>query len=76
VCLSQDHGCCLRSPRFPYPVPEELLRELLPVALDQMYRRPHTYMFTDFWPKLESRGVDRATWTSMLVDNPRRLFGG
>ena len=76
VCLSQDHGCCLRSPRFPYAVPEELLQAVLPMALDQIYRRTHTYMFTDFWPRLEARGVDRATWTSMLVDNPRRLFGG
>jgi len=76
VCLSQDHGCCLRSPRFPYAVPEEVLQAVLPIALDQIYRRTHTYMFTDFWPKLEARGVERATWTSMLVDNPRRLFGG
>jgi phosphotriesterase-related protein len=79
VCLSQDHMCCLRSPRFPYPVPAEFAKvfdEVLPVALDQMYRRPHTYMFTDFWPRLEARGVDRAAWDSMLVDNPRRLFGG
>jgi phosphotriesterase-related protein len=79
VCLSQDHMCCLASPRFPYPVPaglEEVFEQVLPVALDQMYRRTHTYMFTEFWPKLEALGVDRATWDSLLVDNPRRLFGG
>jgi phosphotriesterase-related protein len=79
VCLSQDHMCCLRSPRFPYRVPREfaeVFEQMLPVVLDQMHGRPHTYMFTDFWPKVEARGVDRAIWDSMLVDNPRRLFGG
>jgi phosphotriesterase-related protein len=79
LCLSQDHICSLRSPRFPYPVPEwavEVFDQLLPVVLDQMYRRPHTFIFTDFWPKLEAAGVDRATFDSILTDNPRSLFGG
>ena len=64
---------------LPVPAPpglEDVFDRVVPVALDQMCGRTHTYMFTDFWPKLEARGVDRATWDSMLVDNPRRLFGG
>ena len=80
VCLSQDHSCCLRSARFPYPIPAEMadyFRENLePGIREQMYARPHTFLFTDFIPRLEARGIDRATVDSMLTDNPRRLFGG
>ena len=79
VCLSQDHACCLTSPKFPYPVPdglEEVFEQMKPTIYDQMYGRPHTFLFTDFWPRLEKRGMDRATFDSMLLDNPRRLFGG
>lgn len=79
VCLSQDHMCCLCSPRFPYPVPagmEELYEQLLPTVYEQMYGRPHTYLFTEFLPKLEAAGISRTTVDTMLTDNPRRLFGG
>lgn len=79
LCLSQDHICSLTSPRFPYKIPEHLksvAEQLLPLVLDQIYRRPHTFIFTDFLPKLEAAGVPRATFDSILTDNPRRLFGG
>jgi len=79
LCLSQDHMCCLRSHKFPYPVPpgmEEMADQLEPIVLEQMYGRPHDYLFTDFWPKLEAAGIERATFDSILTDNPRRLFGG
>jgi len=79
LCLSQDHICSLRSPRFPFEIPEHLqsvAEQLLPLVLDQMYRRPHTFIFTDFLPKLEAAGVARATFDAILTDNPRRLFGG
>ncbi|MFN2543377.1 MAG: hypothetical protein ABR600_02235 [Actinomycetota bacterium] len=33
-------------------------------------------MFTDFVPRLEVAGVDRAAIDTILTDNPRRLFGG
>jgi predicted metal-dependent phosphotriesterase family hydrolase len=79
VCLSQDHMCCMSSPKFPYPIPEgfeEAFTQMLPSIYDQMFQRPHTFLFTDFWPKLESRGMDRAMFDSLLTDNPKRLFGG
>lgn len=79
VCLSQDHMCCLASPKFPYPVPAglgEMWEQIEPVVRDQMHGRPHTYLFTDFWPRLEAAGLDRATFDSIMTDNPRRLFGG
>lgn len=79
ICLSQDHICSLRSARFPFKIPPHLqsvAEQLLPFVLDQMYRRPHTFIFTDFWPKLEAAGVARATFDSILTDNVRALFGG
>ena len=79
LCLSQDHICSLRSPRFPFKIPEHLqavAEQLLPFVLDQIYRRPHTFIFTDFLPKLEAAGVARATFDAILTENPRRLFGG
>jgi phosphotriesterase-related protein len=79
LCISMDHLCTLRSARLPFRVPKELepfLDQALPFFYDQLYRRPHTYLFTDFWPRLESAGVARATFDAILTDNPRRLFGG
>ena len=79
LCLSPDHICSLTSPRFPYKIPEHLravAEQLLPLVLDQIYRRTHTFIFTDFLPKLEAAGVARATFDAILTDNPRRLFGG
>ena len=80
VCLSQDHMCCLRSAKFPYPIPpgidEATAAQLEPWLREQMYGQPHSYVFTDFWPKLEAAGVERATFDSLMTDNPRRLFGG
>ena len=79
LCLSQDHICSFRSPRFPYKIPPELeavAEQMIPFVLDQIHGRPHSFIFTDFWPKLEAAGVARATFDSILTDNPRRLFGG
>jgi phosphotriesterase-related protein len=79
LCLSQDHMCCMRAVKFPFAIPEgmeEMAVQLEPWVREQMYGRPHDYLFTDFWPKLEAAGVARATFDSILVDNPRKLFGG
>ncbi|MFA5786863.1 MAG: hypothetical protein WDA71_07790 [Actinomycetota bacterium] len=79
LCLSQDHMCCLRSARFPYPIPAEVRdfwESVEPMVYEQMFRRTHTYMFTDFFPKLRDRGVDAGTIDRILTDNPRRLLAG
>ena len=55
---------------------QSVAEQLLPFVLDQMHRRSHTFIFTNFWPKLEAAGVARATFDAILTDNPRRLFGG
>lgn len=75
IVLSQDHMCCLRSARFPYPIPPGM-EELEKVALHQMVGREHTYLMTEFLPRLRERGVDDKLIDRFLVDNPRRLFGG
>jgi phosphotriesterase-related protein len=76
LCLSQDHMCCLHSPRFPYPLPPEVVAQVKPMADEQMFGRPHTYLITDFLPLLRERGVDEATIEQILTDNPRRLLTG
>ncbi len=79
LCLSQDHICSFRSPRLPYKIPAELesvAEQVIPFVLKQIHGRPHSFIFTDFWPKLEAAGVARATFDSLLTENPRTLFGG
>lgn len=77
LLLSQDHMCCLASPKFPYPLPpglEEVADQVLPAVYEQMYGRPHTYLFTDFLPLLRERGVGDDVIDAVLTDNPRRFF--
>lgn len=81
ICLSQDHTCCWHSPRFSYPLPRGMDRKLFetqiqPFVDEQVFGRPHTYLFTDFLPRLRALGIDDATIDAMLVDNPRRLLAG
>jgi phosphotriesterase-related protein len=80
VCLSQDHLCCLPAPRDPYWIPphrkEWFDREVRPELEAEMFGRPHTYLFTDFLPRLTARGLDQSALDGFLVDNPRRLLTG
>lgn len=79
LCLSQDHLCSLRAARHPYPsTPESrawLDAQVPPVSV-QSWDRPHTYLFTDFLPRLAERGVDHAVVEQVLTENPRRLLAG
>ncbi|HVW41806.1 MAG TPA: hypothetical protein VHC18_10695 [Amycolatopsis sp.] len=78
ICLSQDHACSIRSARPTRWVPknrlEEYWRDIHPRLMTDMVDRSHTYLFTDFLPMLRERGVPEAAVTTMLVDNPRRIF--
>jgi len=79
VCLSQDHICTLTAPRTPIYVPPERrdARASMREAIDwQVWKRPYTYLVTDFVPRLVERGVTDADVETMLVDNPRRLLAG
>ena len=75
LVLSQDHMCCLASPKWPYPG-ADVVAAHLPAIYEQMHGRPHTYLFTDFLPRLRERGVDEATLDTVLVANPKRLLAG
>jgi len=79
VCLSQDHICALTSPRSPIYIPPERrdARAAMRENIDwQVWKRPYTYIVTDFVPRLLERGVTDADVDTMLVDNPRRLLAG
>lgn len=79
VCLSQDHICTLTAPRRSIYVPPERrdTRAAMQDDIDwQVWKRPYTYLVTDFVPRLLERGVTAADVETMLVDNPRRLLAG
>ena len=76
LCLSQDHMCCLRSPRLPYQLPEGMDSEQILGMLNDRLHERRDFIFTGLWPALEKAGLDRGTFDSILTDNPRRLFGG
>jgi phosphotriesterase-related protein len=79
LCLSQDHWCYPRAPRFPYPQPngpDDAFGVPLSVAVEQMWGRTHTYIFTSFCKRLKEMGVSEQTLDTIFIDNPRHLFGG
>src|SRR5438445_657941 len=76
LCLSQDHMCCLRSPRLPYQLPEGMDSEQILGMLNARLHERRDFLFTGLRPALEAAGLDRGTFDSILTDNPRRLFGG
>ena len=79
VCLSQDHTCTMTAPRRSFWSPPELRAAMEPMREQiewQVWKRPYTYLVTDFVPMLLERGVTEADVETMLVDNPRRLLAG
>ena len=42
----------------------------------EMTDRPHTYLFTDFLPRLRARGLDDASIDAMVAENPTRFLAG
>ncbi|MGY3361776.1 putative metal-dependent phosphotriesterase family hydrolase [Bradyrhizobium sp. GM0.4] len=70
IMMSQDRYCgwlgkLLRPLRV-----EELAK------IEHMMSPPFTYLFTDFIPMLQARGIGEADIKSILEDNPRRFFAG
>ena len=80
VCLSQDHMCFTTGGRPAHWVPKERAewydREVRPKVVEQAWGRPHTYLFTNFLPRLQERGIGGDVIDSILIDNPRRLLAG
>jgi phosphotriesterase-related protein len=80
LCVSQDHLCCLTAPRPPYWIPKDKVEwfdaEIRPNLETEMFGRPHTFLFTDFLPRLAALGLDPVVVEQLLVDNPRSLLVG
>ena len=79
VCLSQDHICALTAPRSSFWVPPEYRDAAATRRQEiewQVWKRPYTYILTDFVPRLLERGVTDADVETIFVDNPRRLLAG
>ncbi|GAC1411034.1 MAG: phosphotriesterase [Actinomycetota bacterium] len=78
LCLSMDHACCLRSPRFPFHVRDDMrasvYENVWPLVRQEMTERSHAYLFTDFLPMLRERGIGEDSIERIMVDNPRRLL--
>jgi phosphotriesterase-related protein len=70
LCLSQDHQCSVRAAKIG---PPEMPTFDPPVEV-QMYLRPHTYIFTDFLPRLTDSGVTNEVINGLFTANPRRLL--
>jgi phosphotriesterase-related protein len=70
LCLSQDHSCSIRSAKL---MPENAPVFDPPLEV-QMSLRPHSYIFTDFVPRLTEAGVADEMIESLFTVNPRRLL--
>jgi phosphotriesterase-related protein len=70
LCLSQDHQCSIRAAKIGPPG----MPTFDPPIEVQMYLRPHTYIFTDFLPRLTDAGVTDQVINGLLTTNPRRLL--
>ena len=75
VMMSQDRHCYWLGKMQRQISAEEQARNEALRAVGK-YPPPYTYMFTDFLPMLQARGVSPAEIASMLDDNPRRFFAG
>ncbi|WP_076867157.1 phosphotriesterase family protein [Bradyrhizobium mercantei] len=72
VILSMDR-ICGRLGRFNRQLTAEEIAKNEQLKSKGLYQA-YTYLFTDFIPMLQARGVSLADINSMLEDNPRRFF--
>jgi phosphotriesterase-related protein len=75
LLLSQDRACLTRGKPF-HPLPAKIRPKIEALKRAGNWPAPQTYLFTDFLPMLRQRGIDEATITSVLDENPRRFFAG
>ena len=73
IMLSQDRHCGWRGKMQRQLSARESAR-IEELRAEGKYPPPYTYMFTDFLPLLQARGVNQAEIAVMLEDNPRRFF--
>jgi len=75
LLMSQDRSCLTRGKPL-HPLPERILPKVEALKRAGDWPAPQTYLFTHFLPMLRQRGIDEATITHMLDENPRRFFAG
>jgi len=75
LLISQDRYCGFLGKSIVPATPEE--RDRVAILQQQgLWPPPHTYLFTDFLPRLQALGVAPADIRRMLVDNTRSFLAG
>jgi phosphotriesterase-related protein len=75
VIMSQDRHCGWLG-KFARQVPAEEQARIDALQAEGKWPPPYTYLFTDFVPMLQARGLSDHEIHSILSDNPRRFFAG
>jgi len=77
IMISQDAYCEMLGRYHPVrQLPKEEICRVMEAKEKGLWPQPYTYLFTDFLPRLRSRGLSNAEILSMLDDNPCRFFAG
>jgi phosphotriesterase-related protein len=75
IMMSQDRFCGWLG-KFARQVPAEEQARIDALRAKGKWPPPYTYLFTDFVPMLQARGLSDHEIEAILDDNPRRFFAG
>jgi phosphotriesterase-related protein len=75
IMMSQDRHCGWLG-KFARQLSAAELAKIEALRAEGQYPPHYTYLFTDFVPMLQERGLTVAEIHSILEDNPRRFFAG
>jgi phosphotriesterase-related protein len=75
IIMSQDRHCGWLG-KFARQIPAEEQARIDALQAEGRWPPPYTYLFTDFVPMLQARGLSEHEIHSILDDNPRRFFAG
>jgi phosphotriesterase-related protein len=75
IMMSQDRFCGWLG-KFARQVPVEEQARIDALRAEGKWPPPYTYLFTDFVPMLQARGLTDHEIEAILDDNPRRFFAG
>jgi phosphotriesterase-related protein len=75
IMMSQDRFCGWLG-KFARQIPAEEQVRIDALRAEGKWPPPYTYLFTDFVPMLQARGLSDHEIHSIIDDNPRRFFAG
>jgi phosphotriesterase-related protein len=75
IMMSQDRHCGWLG-KFARQVPPQEQARIDALKAAGRWPPPYTYLFTDFVPMLQQRGLEQRDIFAMLDENPRRFFAG